>query len=212
MGQVESPSPLLLVKVWSLRCSRERIVSGIIPDVRGQQLQGSAKPSSRAPLSSPPRPLSGRPPPGGALRPKPASFSSLGLRGSPKRVLVPFLALPAAMASILKAWFREPQREPLSGVHGAHSVFTIILRELPILLSFSHECTAEFSRGSTTRSQFSKKAVGVLLPPSRLLSLCGGVRFTHFKPKNASQQIGGEAGRRVQLCLVKPDVKDICKM
>lgn len=66
--------------------------------------------------------------------------------------------LPASMALILKVWSREPLRELFSGVHDVNTIFVIVLRELPVLHSFSYECAVEPSRGCTTHARLSKKA------------------------------------------------------
>lgn len=151
-------------------------------------------------------------------------FSQAHIALSPRltRLTQESLVLPfpsCRVASILKVWFREPPREPLLGVHGARSVFTIMLRELPLLPSFSRERAAEFSRGHVTRSRFSKTAVPFPLPPCRFLSSCGGLApHTRSKGRIATDgtrspdenpALSGEAGhqrnsRNVRRCRSSP--------
>ena len=93
------------------------------------------------------------------------------------------------MALILKVWPREPLRELFSGVHDVSAMFVIVLRELPMLCSFSYKCAVEPSRGCKTHARLSKKAVTILLSLSNNLSVCGRIFFVYFNQNNVSQQI-----------------------
>ena len=85
-----------------------------------------------------------------------------------------------AQGSLEGLLFRGPQ--------GQYYFYNTIKR-IVLLLSFSCECPAEFSRGKTTYRRLFKKAVTILLPPSNNLSMCGRIFFMCFNQNDISQQI-----------------------